>query len=138
MNRFGRGGLGSTEQNPEVPLVIEAPFESESPVADGRIEPSEYPSSLSVVFASQQNPGRLTDLLARQSDTRAWIDTTKSDPADLSYRVYALHNSSSLFLAFEVRDQFIDDQSLLRTALARTQMIAWSSLSTAILPRMTL
>ena len=91
---------------PAAPLTIDAPFRAEGPVADGKIEPAEYGPGLSVDFTSEENPGRVSVVAGNILNMP---DITKPDPADLSFRMFASHDQSSLFIAFEVRDQFLDD-----------------------------
>ncbi|WP_169980260.1 tetratricopeptide repeat protein, partial [Tautonia rosea] len=112
-NRFGPGRPDDPEAPPSVPMTIEAPFRAASPIADGRIEPGEYWTGTTITFDSESNPGRLLNLVNAPSTTTGWFPyLIKSDPADLSYTLHAAHSTDSLFLAFKVRDQFIDDQEV--------------------------
>jgi hypothetical protein len=90
-------GLSPAER-PPASFTIEAPFRAVSPVADGRIAPGEYGPGVEATFDGDTNPGRL------------WAgDKSRSKaPDDLSVRVHAAHTDRSLFLAFQVRDQFVD------------------------------
>ena len=53
-----------------------------------------------MVFDDDANPGRMCTIL----------DGRPRGPGDLSFRLLAAHSNASLFLAFRVRDQFLDDQ----------------------------
>jgi tetratricopeptide (TPR) repeat protein len=85
---------------PRIPLTIDAPYRSVAPVADGRIDEGEYGSGVDAVFDDDANPGRMCTML----------DGRPRGPGDLSFRLLAAHSDASLFLAFRVRDQFLDDQ----------------------------
>ena len=114
-NRYGPGRADSGQAEPKTPLVIEAPFRPSSPVADGRIDPGEYGPAIDVEFSTDANPGRILDVIDL-------VDLFKT-PEDLSYRVSAAHSEQSLFLAFEVRDQFIDDQEWDRLAVHQNDSV---------------
>jgi len=86
-------------------LLIDAPLEYRSPVADGKIGAGEYGPPLEVDYATARNPGRLIVL---ETDGRKWSETVP--PQDLSFALYAAHTTRSLFLAFRVTDDFIDDE----------------------------
>jgi serine/threonine protein kinase/tetratricopeptide (TPR) repeat protein len=88
----------SPAERPPASFTIEAPFRAVSPVADGRIAPDEYGPGIEVRFDDDANPGRLY----------AWGQSRSKKPDDLSVRVHAAHTDRSLFLAFLVRDQFVD------------------------------
>jgi eukaryotic-like serine/threonine-protein kinase len=80
-------------------LTVRAPRVAVAPVADGEVKSGEYGPSVTAEFADDDNPGRL------------WTgsrDRAKA-PDDLSYRVSAAHTATTLFVAVEVRDQFLDD-----------------------------
>src|SRR5262249_37395442 len=79
-------------------FAIDAPFRATSPVVDGRIAPGEYGSPIEVTFEGDANPGRMY----------LWYKSRSKTPDDLSVRVQAAHTDRSLFLAFRVRDQFVD------------------------------
>jgi non-specific serine/threonine protein kinase/serine/threonine-protein kinase len=85
-------------QRPPASFTIEAPFRAVSPVADGRIAPGEYGPGVEVAFDGDTNPGRLWAGSKLRSKT----------PDDLSVRVHTAYTDCSLFLAFLVRDQFVD------------------------------
>jgi tetratricopeptide (TPR) repeat protein len=88
----------SPEQRPAASFAIDAPFRTTSLVADGRIAPGEYGPGVEATFDGDTNPGRLY----------LWYKSRSKTPDDLSVRVYSAHNDRSLFLAFLVRDQFVD------------------------------
>jgi serine/threonine protein kinase len=83
---------------PPASFTIDAPLRAVSPVADGRIAPGEYGPGVEVTFDDDANPGRLSAGSKSRSKT----------PDDLSAWVHAAHTDRSLFLAFRVRDQFVD------------------------------
>jgi hypothetical protein len=83
---------------PPSPLTIDVPFRATSPVADGRIEPAEYGPGLEVTFDDDANPGRLY----------SWMKAHPKTPDDLSVRMHVAYTKRSLFLAFRVRDQYVD------------------------------
>ena len=87
---------------PPASFTIDAPFRAVSPVADGRIAPGEYGPGIEVRFDDDANPGRLW----------SWGKSRSKTPDDLSVRVHAAHTDRSLFLAFRVRDQFVDASEL--------------------------
>jgi tetratricopeptide (TPR) repeat protein len=87
----------SPAQRPPASLAIEAPFRAQSPLADGRIDAEEYGPGISVRFDDDSNPGGLLDSKSRSKT-----------PDDLSYQFHAAYTDRSLFLAFRVRDQFVD------------------------------
>jgi hypothetical protein len=88
----------SRAERPPASFTIEAPLRAVSPVADGRIAPGEYGPSIEATFDDDANPGRM--YLGYKSRSKT--------PEDLSVRVHAAHTDRSLFLAFLVRDQFVD------------------------------
>src|SRR5262249_54537629 len=77
--------------------TIEAPFRTDSVVADGRIDTGEYGPAIAVRFDDESNPGRLW----------AWGTSRRKAPDDLSIRLHASHTGRSLFLALQVRDQLV-------------------------------
>lgn len=81
------------------PPRFDVPRMANSPVADGRVEPGEYGPAFEVRFSANTNLGRI--MYARGNLT--W------GPEDLSYRFSSAYTSEALHLAFEVRDDFIDD-----------------------------
>jgi len=83
-------------------FTIDAPFRAVSPVADGRIAPGEYGPGIEVRFDDDANPGRLWSGGKSRSKT----------PDDLSFWLHTAHTERSLFLAFRVRDQYVDDSEL--------------------------
>ena len=89
----------------ELTLTIDAPLKVRSPVADGKIGEGEYGPPLKVDFTTRRNPGRLLTLNPNRPN---WSETVP--PQDLSYELFAAHTTRSLFLAFRVADDFIDDQ----------------------------
>jgi serine/threonine protein kinase/tetratricopeptide (TPR) repeat protein len=90
------------KDRPRASFAIEAPFRAKSPVADGRIEPREYGPGIEARFDRDTNPGRLYAFFKSRSKT----------PDDLSAVIYTAHTDQSLFVAFRVRDQFVDDSDL--------------------------
>ena len=87
----------STGLPPAAPR-IGVPFKEVSPIADGRIEPGEYGPAFEVLFTTNENPGRMLN----------WSGNSARSPEDLSYRLFSAYSSDALYLAFEVRDEFID------------------------------
>jgi hypothetical protein len=89
---------------PGGPPRIDAPFQTASPVADGRIEPGEYGDGegFSFDFSRDPNPGGSYLLI---DETVAPQDL--KHPSDLSVVMHAVHTSRALYLAFRVRDQVI-------------------------------
>jgi serine/threonine protein kinase len=92
----------SPAARPPASFAIDALFRAKSPVADGRLDPEEYGSALEVTFEGDANPGRLWSGGQSRSKT----------PDDLSARIYTAYTERSLFLAFQVRDQFVDASEL--------------------------
>jgi tetratricopeptide (TPR) repeat protein len=88
----------SPAQRPPASFAIDAPFRATSPLADGRITPGEYGSGIQVAFEGDANPGRMY----------LWYKSRSKTPDDLSALVHAAYTDRSLFLAFLVRDQFVD------------------------------
>jgi serine/threonine protein kinase len=71
-----------------------------APVADGLIGPSEYGPAVEVDFSEVSRFGALAAGIGNPALSKT--------PADLSVRLQAACSDRSLFLAFSVRDQFID------------------------------
>jgi serine/threonine protein kinase/tetratricopeptide (TPR) repeat protein len=105
---LGRPGRSDRSElppgTPGGPPRIDAPFQTRSPVADGRIEPGEYGdgNGFSFDFSNDPNPG----------GSYLGIDETTSpqrikDPSDLSVQMHTVHTAAALFLAFRVRDQSV-------------------------------
>jgi hypothetical protein len=92
----------SPRERPPASFTIEAPFRATGPVADGRIAPGEYGPDVEATFEGDTNPGRLW----------AWGKSRSKTPDDLSFRLYTSYTDRSLFLAFRVRDQFVDASEL--------------------------
>jgi hypothetical protein len=67
-------------------------------VADGSITPGEYGRGFDVTFNDDANHGRLYSSSKSRTKT----------PEDLSVQIHLAHTDRNLFLAFRVRDQFID------------------------------
>jgi WD40 repeat protein len=86
-------------------LLLDAPLAERSPLADGKIGAGEYGPPLQVDYATTRNPGRL---IIFNAEGRKWSPTVP--PQDLSFALYAAHTQRSLFLAFRVTDDFIDDE----------------------------
>jgi tetratricopeptide (TPR) repeat protein len=85
-------------ERPPASFTIESPFRAVSPVADGRIAPGEYGPGIEVRFDDDANPGRL-------GAGGRWRPKA---PDDLSARIHTAYTDRSLFLAFRVRDQFVN------------------------------
>jgi hypothetical protein len=66
-------------------------------VADGRVGADEYGPALDVTFTGGRNPGRLL----------SGLDARDKSPQDLSLRLSAAHTAVALYVACEVRDQFV-------------------------------
>ncbi|HEV3165089.1 MAG TPA: sigma-70 family RNA polymerase sigma factor [Isosphaeraceae bacterium] len=108
-------GVPSDDPIPVVSPIIEAPFRTGSPQADGVISPEEYGPPVDVSFVGDDNPGRIRS--PDSSRRLAGISRPRAKGrADLSYRLYAAHTTTSLFLAFAVRDQEIDAQPADKTS----------------------
>jgi hypothetical protein len=88
----------SPAARPPASFTIEAPFRAVSPVADGRIAPGEYGPGVEATFDNDTNPGRMY----------LWYKSRSKTPDDLSMRIHIAYTDRSLFLAFQVRDQFVD------------------------------
>jgi len=92
----------SPAERPPASFTIDAPFRALSPVADGRIAPGEYGPDIEVRFDDDANPGRLW----------SWGKSRSKSPDDLSFWVHTAYTERSLFLAFRVRDQYVDDSEM--------------------------
>lgn len=81
-----------------VDFAISAPFLTTSPVADGKVGASEYGNKCYFTFAEDANPGH------------SWpnLDNLNDGDADLTANMYFAHTNESLFVAFEVFDDFLD------------------------------
>jgi tetratricopeptide (TPR) repeat protein len=88
----------SPAQRPTASFAIDAAFSAKTPVADGRIAPGEYGSGIEVTFDGDANPGRMY----------LWYKSRSKTPDDLSARLHTAYTDRSLFLAFLIRDQFLD------------------------------
>jgi serine/threonine protein kinase/tetratricopeptide (TPR) repeat protein len=88
----------SPAARPSPSFKIEAPFRGASLVADGQISPQEYGPAVEARFDGDTNPGRLW----------AWSKSRSKMPNDLSFQIHTAYTDRSLFLAFQVRDQFVD------------------------------
>ena len=66
--------------------------------ADGRIDAEEYGPGIEATFDDDANPGRMY----------VWLKSRSKTPEDLSVRIHTAYTDRSLFLAFRVRDQFVD------------------------------
>jgi len=85
------------------PMLV-APYCAASPVADGIVEECEYGKAQYVDFTFTANSrfGALQSGMGDPSQSKA--------PDDLSVRLRTAYSDKSLFLAAQVRDQFVDDQ----------------------------
>jgi hypothetical protein len=92
---------------------------SRTAVVDGRILPREYGPAMVISWTEDNSLAAfhesLYDFTKREpGDTTSrpiTVDPTKNKPVtDLSLTVQAAFSDTSLFLAFRVRDQFVDDQ----------------------------
>ncbi len=91
----------------ERPMII-AVYRRISPVADGVIGPKEYGFPLSLTWSA--------DNTLAAFDSQVTGDSTKTKaPDDLAIKLYAAYSDKSLFLAFHVRDQFVDAQEADKT-----------------------
>ena len=85
------------------PMLV-APYCANSPVVDGVVQEAEYGQARYVDFTFTAN-SRFGALVPRMPDPK-----TSKTPDDLSVRIRAVYTDRSLFLAFQVRDQFVDDE----------------------------
>lgn len=85
---------------------------SSSPVADGVIGPTEYgPAAMTMTWTAGNTLAGFHQHLYDETHTRVLHNPTDSKPVeDLSFVVYAAYSERSLYLAFRVRDQFVDAQ----------------------------
>jgi non-specific serine/threonine protein kinase/serine/threonine-protein kinase len=83
---------------PPSSFTIDAPFRRVSPIADGQIAPGEYGPGIEVTFDGDTNPGRLW----------TWGKSPSKTADDLSLRIHAAYTDRALFVAVEVRDQFVE------------------------------
>jgi Carbohydrate family 9 binding domain-like len=91
----------------ERPTIV-AVYRKASPVADGVIGPKEYGLPLNITWTA--------DNTLAAFDSQLTGDSTKNKtPNDLAIKLYAAYSDQSLFLAFHVRDQFVDAQEADRT-----------------------
>jgi hypothetical protein len=91
----------------ERPTII-AVYRKASPVADGVIGPKEYGVPLNITWSA--------DSTLAAFDSQVTGDTTKNKtPSDLAIKLYAAYSDKSLFIAFQVRDQFVDAQEADKT-----------------------
>ncbi|WP_074309355.1 sugar-binding protein [Singulisphaera sp. GP187] len=105
-------------QKPDDRLTIVAAYGKPSPIADGVIGKNEYGAPVSISWTEDSMLAAFQEhlidptksLIPGDSSTAPIVvDPTKSKtPADLSLVVYAAYSDKSLFLAFRVRDQFVD------------------------------
>jgi serine/threonine protein kinase len=84
------------------PMLV-APYCATSPIADGVVTAEEYGNAPFVDFTFTPN-NRFTAFFTPPNPTGG------KQPDDLSVRLRAAYSDQSLFLAFQVRDQFVDDQ----------------------------
>ena len=79
-------------------FAIAAPRMDESPIADGLIADGEYANQCFFTYAENENPGH------------SWpgLDNLNDGDADLTSRVHFAHTNESLFIAFDVTDDFLD------------------------------
>jgi serine/threonine protein kinase/tetratricopeptide (TPR) repeat protein len=96
-SRFPPGAPGG-------PPLIDAPFQTRSPIADGHIEPGEYSDGdgFSFDFAKDPNPGG-SHLIPAPNLVPKLI----KDPSDLSVQMHIVHTATALYFAFRVRDQSV-------------------------------
>ncbi len=80
--------------------TLTAPYRPTSPVADGVIRPGEYGAGVEVDFSEASRFGVLKAGMGNPALSKT--------PEDLSVQLQAAYSDQSLFLAFRVRDQFID------------------------------
>src|SRR5262249_46969040 len=92
----------SPAARPPASFTIEAQFRAVSPILDGRITSGEYGPAVEARFDDEANPGRMY----------AWGKSRSKTPDDLSVHVYTAYTDRALYLAFRVRDQFVDASEL--------------------------
>jgi hypothetical protein len=93
--------------------VVERPttvavYRKVSPVADGVIGPKEYGLPLNINWTADNTLAAFDHQLTGDS-------TENKTPSDLTIRLYAAYSDKSLFIAFRVRDQFVDAQEADKT-----------------------
>lgn len=83
------------------PLVVAAPKKTAEPALDGVIANGEYAGVLHVSFDREldDNPGRI-------QFHNNYDDTDE----DMSFNMYTAHTDTALYLAFDVKDDFLDIQ----------------------------
>lgn len=114
--RVYRSYFDRTDERP----TILAKFARRSPVADGVIGPNEYGPPITITWTEDSTLAAFQRHLldptqgATPGDLATApivVDPTRSKTTgDLSLQVSAAYSSTSLFLAFRVRDQFVDAQ----------------------------
>ena len=104
---FYRRNLAPREERP----AIDATFKKVSPVADGAIGKDEYGPPVTMAWTEDNTLAAFHRYLM-DPETKQFMEdpTVSKQPADLSMEVYAAYTDRSLFLAFRVRDQFVDAQ----------------------------
>jgi hypothetical protein len=85
--------------------AIDAPRKAIAPVLDGRIDLDEYGPDIDVRFDDEANPNLFHDAGVTPAPARS----KASD--DFSFRLHAAHTATTLYLAFEVRDQNVQTGS---------------------------
>jgi hypothetical protein len=91
----------------ERPTIV-AVYGKAAPVADGIIGPKEYGLPLNINWTTDNTLAAFDHQLTGDS-------TENKTPSDLTIRLYAAYSDKSLFIAFHVRDQFVDAQEADRT-----------------------
>ncbi|MDG2384347.1 MAG: sugar-binding protein [Pirellulaceae bacterium] len=83
-------------EDPE--FAVAAPFMSASPIADGVITEGEYANQCFFTYADNENPGH------------SWpnLDNLNDGDPDLTTMIHFAHTEDSLFVAFDVTDDFLD------------------------------
>jgi len=81
-----------------VDFAISAPKLAKTPVADGKLSANEYANTCYFTFAENVNPGH------------SWppLDNLNDGDPDLTSYMHFAHTDKSLFVAFEVFDDFLD------------------------------
>lgn len=79
-------------------FAITAPLMATSPIADGVVEPGEYANACFFTYAENENPGQ------------SWpnLDNLNDGDADLTATMHFAHTATTLFIAYEVSDDFLD------------------------------
>jgi hypothetical protein len=94
----------------ERPTMLAA-YRKVPPVADGSIGKNEYGAALTLTWTPDNTLAAFQhDLLDESKQRFIHNPTTSKSVDDLSMQVYAVYSDTSLFLAFRVRDQFVDSQ----------------------------